>query len=81
MVHSHKNLNSITGRKININLIRQNLIKNNQIIRQVWIEDLYKNKMAICRILLGKKWISKKHELNYCKPIGKVYDKWRTWYI
>nr|YP_010728839.1 hypothetical protein P6G75_pgp076 [Lithothamnion corallioides]WEA77115.1 hypothetical protein [Lithothamnion corallioides] len=65
-----QNLNSIIGQNININLIRQNLINKNQIIRQVWIEGLHKNKMAFAESYWKKNDI-KKSELSYCKPIGK----------
>lgn len=65
-----QNLNSIIGQKININLIRQNSTKNNQIIRQVWIEDLYKNKMAFAESYWKKNDI-KKSKLSDFKPIGK----------
>lgn len=65
-----QNLNSIIGQTININLIRQNLTKNNQIIRQVWIEDLNKNKIAFAESYWKKNDI-KKSKLSDFKPIGK----------
>lgn len=65
-----QNLNSIIGQKININLIRQHLINNNQVIRQVWIEDLYKNKMAFAESYWEKNEI-KQSKLSHFRPIGK----------
>nr|AYR05927.1 hypothetical protein [Lithothamnion sp.] len=69
-----QNLNSVIGQNININLIRQNLTKNNHIIRQVWIEDLYKNKMAFAESYWKKNDI-KKSKLSHFKPIGKSMIK------
>nr|YP_010728610.1 hypothetical protein P6G74_pgp044 [Phymatolithon calcareum]WEA76916.1 hypothetical protein [Phymatolithon calcareum] len=70
-----QNLNSIKGQKIRINLIQQNLIKNNQILRQVWIEDLHKNKIAFAESSWEKNNIKKSKPNNY-RPIGKSMIKY-----
>nr|YP_010471172.1 hypothetical protein N4M48_pgp020 [Synarthrophyton patena]UVF63001.1 hypothetical protein [Synarthrophyton patena] len=61
-----QNINSITGKEVRINLLRQNLLKNNQIIRYVWIEDLNKNKIAFAE----SSWQNNLKLFNY-KPIGQ----------
>lgn len=70
-----QNLNSITGQKIRINLIQQNLIAKNQILRQVWIEDLHKNKIAFAESFWENNNI-KTSKLNNCRPIGKSMIKY-----
>lgn len=60
-----QNVNSITGQKTYISLI-----KNNQAIREVWIESLNKNKIAFAESYWGKNDIITK-KMNNCQPIGR----------
>nr|YP_009541615.1 hypothetical protein [Synarthrophyton chejuense]AYR05624.1 hypothetical protein [Synarthrophyton chejuense] len=47
-----QNLNSITGKKIKINLIRQTLITKHKTNRSVWIQDNSNNKLAFANSYL-----------------------------
>nr|YP_007878318.1 conserved hypothetical plastid protein [Calliarthron tuberculosum]AGA63929.1 conserved hypothetical plastid protein [Calliarthron tuberculosum] len=64
-----QNFNSITGKKIQIHLIKQKTQKNQEIIRQVWIKENL-HKLAFAESYWKKNNIQKNNIINN-KPIGQ----------